>query len=90
MVGLFLVYSEIRFDLDAFPQCRGAEAEATHFCSVRVSKSETLAPPTVQRDAAEVGAYPSSLGKRGAHPGSRRTVAEPKYGQTSIYSYFNN
>lgn len=54
----FPLHSEIRFDPDAFPQCRGAEAEATHFCSVGVSESETLAPPTVQCD---VRIPPSSL-----------------------------
>lgn len=47
---LFPVHREIRFDPDAFPQCLGAEAEATRFRSVGVLESETLAPPTIQRD----------------------------------------
>lgn len=47
---LFQVHNESLFDPDAFPQCRGAEAETTRFCSIGVSESGTLAPPMVQRD----------------------------------------
>lgn len=75
-----LLHGEIWFDPDAFPLCRGAEAEATRCCAVGVSDSETLAPPTVYRDAripTSFSAQPQSgarLGGRRASSGKPRTA----------------